>query len=141
MNISISNFLQNLESLHGREFQTLYQKTPFTLLFHDTTKLRIRLEYRDISVPISILLLGLLQLVSRKKFDKSMCTEILGKDWGFQFVVRLLLECDDVILSSDPGPTTIVRVSKKQTAQESVNFVAPPPKESVAINGGNGRPK
>jgi hypothetical protein len=106
----VRDFFQNLESLHGREFETVFQKKPFIFLFHDTTKLRFRLETRDISVPISILLLGIMLLVTKKEFSRSMCEKLLGKEWGFPHIASMLMECDDVRLKPCRGDFVIERV-------------------------------
>jgi hypothetical protein len=106
----VRDFMQNLESFYGRKFEIEFQKKPFMLLFHDTTKLRFRLESRDISVPISILLLGIMLLVTKKEFSRSMCQNLLGKEWGFVLVARLLMECDDVRQRPCHGDFVIERI-------------------------------
>ncbi|HEX9745326.1 MAG TPA: hypothetical protein VGB30_07855 [bacterium] len=135
MNLRLISLLQNLHHLHGQKYFTQYPQRQFEFLFHDTTKLRFRLEDRDISVPISILLLGIIQLISRKHFDKAACTEILGKDWGFQFVARILLECDDVGVGEGYG-FKLVPIAKARS-HEYEEFV-PPPAAKSNPNGGDG---
>ena len=138
MTLTVANFMQNLESFRGRDFQTVVQQRPFTLLFHDTTKLRIRIEDRDLSVPISILLLGISQLLARREYSKEMCVQLLGKEWGYSFVARMLLECDDVCLK--PGEKRLVltriRLNRPRPAPVKAPLFA-----TVATNPANGRPK
>ena len=135
MTLTVANFLQQLETFHGREFRTVFQQRPFTIIFHDTVKLRIRLEDRDISVPISILLFGIAQLLAVKEFDRDMCSNILGKDWGYPFVARLLLECDDVCLK--PGATSVA-LARVRPERRRLAPIRPPVTETVATNPGNG---
>lgn len=110
MSLRVRNFIQNLDSFHGREFETIFQKKPFTLLFHDSVKLRFRLESRDISVPLSILLLGITLLLTKKEFSRSECVKLLGKEWGFPHVAAMLLECEDVRVKPVYGDFVIERV-------------------------------
>ena len=110
MSLTVATLMQNLQSFQGRDFETVFRKRRFKLLFHDTVKLRLRLENRDISVPLSILLLGIAQLLARKEFSRQMCVEILGKEWGYPFVARMLLECDDVCLKPNAGALVLSRV-------------------------------
>lgn len=126
-----ANLMQNLETYHGRDFKTVFKEKPFKLLFHDTTKLRIRLEDRDLSIPISILLLGISQLLARREFSRGMCLELLGKEWGYQYVARLLLECDDVCLKADTRELALVRVRRNGYANNPVNA---PPNGCRAVN-------
>jgi hypothetical protein len=123
--------MQNLDDFRGRDFRTVFSEKPFKILFHDMTKLRIRLEHRDVSIPISILLLGVAQLLARKEFSKQMCFEILGRDWGYPFVVRLLLECDDVCLKSGANKLELVRIPRNVSGKFPVK---PPPNGSRAEN-------
>jgi len=113
MTLKVSSMLESLDSFHGREFETAFSRKKFILLFHDTTKLRIRTEQRDLSVPISILMLGIAQLLARREFNRAMCHEILGKEWGYQFIARLLLECDDVCLKAGVRELALVRVRRE----------------------------
>ena len=135
MTLTVANFIQNLETFDGREFRTIFQQKPFRLIFHDTTKLRIGLEQRDISVPISILLFGIAQLLAVREFDRLMCKQILGKDWGFPFVARLLLECEDVCLKPNTYGTVLTRIKIRRP-----EFVPIRPLDvgTVARNPGNG---
>jgi hypothetical protein len=135
MAITVVNFLKHLESLHGCEFKTVYGQKPFILLFHDMTKLRIRLPDRDLSVPISVLLFGIIQLLTRKEFSRDICAEILGRDWGFPFVARLLLECDDVCIKADESKLVLSRIKLKA---EHPLPVKPPEPCTTAVNPGNG---
>jgi hypothetical protein len=123
--------MQDIEMFHGRDFTTVFQQRPFKLLFHDTVKLRIRLEDRDISVPISILLLGVVQLLSRKEFSRDMCLRLLGKEWGYQFVARMLLECDDVCLKPNAKGLILSRIRLKTSPPAPVK---PPPNGNHAAN-------
>ena len=138
MALTVSDLMQNLNTLYNRELRTIVQQKAFTLLFHDTTKLRIRLEDRDISVPISILLFGICQLLTEKEFSREMCKQILGKEWGYGIVARLLLECEDVCLKPGaPGLTLLrVKVERRRLAP-----VKPPPKEAVAVKQSNNHRK
>ncbi len=136
MSLTVANLMQNLETFHGRNFETVFQKRPFTLLFHDTTKLRIRLETRDISVPLSILLFSILQLLTKKELTSKMCREILGKDWGFGYIAKILLECDDVCLKPDAGFLYLIRVRPISGKRAPVK---PPPNGNHASrSSGNG---
>ena len=127
--------MEKLETFHGREFKTVFRQSPFKLLFHDTTKLRIRLHDRDISVPISILLLGIAQLLARKEFSKEMCILLLGKEWGYPFVARLLLECDDVTLKPNAKGLILSRIKAKRSQPAPVKA---PEEVTVAVNPANG---
>jgi hypothetical protein len=135
MSLTVANFMKHLELFHGKEFRTAYQQKPFTLLFHDSVKLRIRLETHDISVPISILLFGIVQLLVHKEFDREMCNTILNKDWGYPFVCRLLLECDDVCLK--PGVNALA-LNRVKVERHHLAPIKPPIAETVATNPGNG---
>lgn len=110
MTLLVKNFIEHLDSFHGRELETVFQKKRFTLLFHDCVKLRFRLESRDISVPLSILLIGINLLLTKKEFSKSLCVKLLGKEWGFPHVARMLLECEDVCLKQNVKEFTLVRI-------------------------------
>jgi len=123
--------MQNLESLHGRELETVYRRDPFKLLFHDTVKLRIRLPSRDISVPISILLLGISQLIARREFTREMCITLLGKEWGYGLIARLLLECDDVCLKAGSRDLDLIRI---RPAKRVAVAPKPPPNGNRAKN-------
>jgi hypothetical protein len=127
--------MQELDTFVGREFRTVFQQKPFTLIMRDTVKLRFQLEYRDISVPISILLFGIAQLLAVKEFNKEMCSRILGKDWGYPFVARMLLECDDVCLKPGAYGTVLSRV---KVERRRLTPMKPPVAETVATNPGNG---
>jgi len=139
MPLYVSNFLDHLESLHGREFETVFQKKKFTLLFHDTTKLRFRIEHRDISVPLSILLLAILRLITHKCFDGETSIHLLGKDWGYGYIAKMLLECDDVELDPEIRGLALVRIPKRKNGSAPLKRPEIP---SVAVNpNGNGRAK
>ena len=135
MTLTVANFIDKLETFHGRELKTVFQQVPFTLLFHDTTKLRIRLPERDISVPISILLLGITQLLARKEFSRDLCILLLGKEWGYPFVARLLLECDDVTLKPNVNGLVLSRIKLKRSQPAPVKA---PEEYTVAMNPANG---
>jgi hypothetical protein len=135
MTLTVANFIQHLETFNGHEFRTVVHQKPFTLLFHDSVKLRIRLETHDISVPISILLFGIVQLLVHKKLESGMCRTILGKDWGFGYIARLLLECDDVVL--EPSAYRII-LNRIKPEKHRLAPIKPPLAETVATNPGNG---
>jgi hypothetical protein len=123
--------MQNLQSLYGRELETVYRKDPFKLLFHDTVKLRIRLPQRDVSIPLSILLLGISQLLARREFSKQMCVELLGKEWGYALVARMLLECDDVCLKAECRDLVLTRIRVQNDRKASLK---PPRNGNRAVN-------
>jgi len=127
--------MQNLQTFHGRDFETVFMKKPFKLLFHDTVKLRIRLENHDISVPLSVLLFAIVQLLTRKEVTSRMCREILGKDWGFGYVAKILLECEDVCLK--PGAESLYLVRVRPANRNNVP-VKPPPNGNSARNPNGG---
>ncbi len=131
MTLTTATLMQDLESLYGRDFETIVTKRPFIMLFHDSAKLRIRLEERDISVPISILLLGIAMLLAKRKFSKRMSVELLGKDWGFGYIARLLLECEDVCVGSEDRELTLMRVKLSRNGKGRVK---PPPNGKAACN-------
>jgi len=131
MPLYLADFLDNLEQFHGREFETVFQKKKFKLLFHDTTKLRFRLEHRDISVPLSILLLAILRLITHKCFDSETSIYLLGKDWGYGYIARMLLECDDVELDPEIRGLALVRIPKTSNGHGTVKR---PEKPFVAVN-------
>jgi hypothetical protein len=131
MSLTVASLMQNLDTLQGRDFETVYKKRHFKLLFHDTVKLRIRLEHRDISVPLSILLLGIAQLLARKEFSRQMCIELLGKEWGYGYIARMLLECEDVCLKPDCQELVLSRV---RPVNGKNGPVKPPPNGNSAKN-------
>jgi hypothetical protein len=133
--LTVATFLENLASLEGREFKTIFQEKPFKLVFYDTVKLRIGLPDRDISVPISILLFCMVQLLAVNEVTKKMCTDILGKDWGFAYVARLLLECEDVCMKRGETGMVLTRVPVQK---HKFVPIKPPARETVAGNPGNG---
>jgi len=131
MSLTVATLLKHLDTLNGRDFETVYRKRPFKLLFHDTVKLRIRIESRDLSVPLSILLLGIVQLLARREFSRQMCVELLGKEWGYDFVARMLLECEDVCLKAGTHDLVLIRIRQ---ADRSKALVKPPPNGTRAQN-------
>ena len=76
MTLYAANFIEHLESFQGREYDALFRGDKFRFLFHDTTKLRIRLPDRDISIPLSMLLISINQLLARKKVSKEICEKL-----------------------------------------------------------------
>lgn len=136
MAIYVSNLMTHLEEFQGRDFETVYKKEPFKLLFHDTTKLRIRLPDRDISVPLCILLIGIVELLAHKKFSRDICVQRVGKEWGYSLVARLLLECEDVTIDPQSYYLELIRIPKRKNGQGSVKR---PESATVAVNpNGNG---
>jgi len=131
MSFNVANMMQNLESLYGRELETVYRRDRFKLLFHDTVKLRIRLPNQDISIPLSILLLGISQLLARREYSREMCLTLLGKEWGYGLVARLLLECDDVCLKAGTRDLVLLRIRSPKRVNTPVK---PPPNGNHAKN-------
>jgi len=123
--------MQHLETYHGRDFKTVYRQAPFTLLFHDATKLRIRLSDHDVSVPISVLLFSIIQLLTKREISSRTCREVLGKDWGFAYIARILLECDDVCLEPNGSKLVLNRIRRSKGPFEPVK---PPPNGCRALN-------
>jgi hypothetical protein len=123
--------MQNLETLYNRELETVYRRDRFRLLFHDTVKLRIRLPNQDISVPLSILLLGISQLLARREFSREMCLTLLGKEWGYGLVARLLLECEDVCLKAGTRDLVLLRMRSRKRVNMPIK---PPPNGNHAKN-------
>ncbi len=137
MTLYAANFIEHIESFQGREFESLGRVEKFKFLFLDTTKLRIRLPNRDVSVPLSVLLLGINQLLARKKFSKEICERLIGKYWGYSLIARMLLECEDVALDPDGRGMALIRIPKNSKVKEQI---APPDKQTVAVNpNGNGK--